>query len=84
MPDVPRSVLDLVPVSSGSDVAEAVRNTVDLARAAERFGYHRRAWTNSPGPSTPPTPRSSPGRRRSSPTLRGLLGLDRTAGRYAA
>jgi alkanesulfonate monooxygenase SsuD/methylene tetrahydromethanopterin reductase-like flavin-dependent oxidoreductase (luciferase family) len=41
MPDVPLSVLDLVPVSSGSDVAEAVRNTLDLARQAERFGYHR-------------------------------------------
>ncbi|MET8998605.1 LLM class flavin-dependent oxidoreductase [Amycolatopsis sp. NPDC004169] len=41
MPDVPLSVLDLVPVSSGSDVAEAVRNTVDLARQAESFGYHR-------------------------------------------
>ncbi len=41
MPDVPLSVLDLVPVSSGSDVAEAVRNTVDLARATESFGYHR-------------------------------------------
>src|SRR5947208_5355264 len=41
MPDVPLSVLDLVPVSSGSDVAEAVRNTVDLARRAESFGYHR-------------------------------------------
>ncbi|WP_290050928.1 LLM class flavin-dependent oxidoreductase [Amycolatopsis solani] len=41
MPDVPLSVLDLVPVSSGSDVAEAVRNTVDLAQRTERFGYHR-------------------------------------------
>ncbi|WP_410592909.1 LLM class flavin-dependent oxidoreductase [Amycolatopsis sp. lyj-23] len=41
MPEVPLSVLDLVPVGSGSGVAEAVRNTVDLARHAERFGYHR-------------------------------------------
>ncbi|MFI5586133.1 LLM class flavin-dependent oxidoreductase [Amycolatopsis sp. NPDC051758] len=41
MPEVPLSVLDLVPVSSGSDVGEAVRNTVDLAQQAERFGYHR-------------------------------------------
>jgi hypothetical protein len=39
--DIPLSVLDLVPVSSGSDVAEAVRNTVDLARRTEEFGYHR-------------------------------------------
>jgi alkanesulfonate monooxygenase SsuD/methylene tetrahydromethanopterin reductase-like flavin-dependent oxidoreductase (luciferase family) len=38
---VPLSVLDLVPVSSGSTVAEAVRNTVDLARSAESFGYKR-------------------------------------------
>ncbi|HEY2042672.1 MAG TPA: LLM class flavin-dependent oxidoreductase [Jatrophihabitans sp.] len=41
MPAVPLSVLDLVPVSSGSGVGEAVRNTVDLARQAERYGYHR-------------------------------------------
>lgn len=41
MPRVPLSVLDLVPISSGSDVAEAVRNTVDLARQTERFGYQR-------------------------------------------
>lgn len=41
MADVPLSVLDLVPVSSGSDVADAVRNTVDLARRTEEFGCHR-------------------------------------------
>ncbi|WP_103341378.1 LLM class flavin-dependent oxidoreductase [Amycolatopsis sp. CA-126428] len=41
MADAPLSVLDLVPVSSGSDVAHAVRNTVDLARRTEEFGYHR-------------------------------------------
>ncbi|MGC0366538.1 alkanesulfonate monooxygenase SsuD/methylene tetrahydromethanopterin reductase-like flavin-dependent oxidoreductase (luciferase family) [Rhodococcus sp. 27YEA15] len=38
---VPLSVLDLVPRSSGADSATALRNTIDLARAAERFGYHR-------------------------------------------
>ncbi|MDX6314231.1 MAG: hypothetical protein QOF44_3695 [Streptomyces sp.] len=38
---VPLSVLDLVPVSSGSTAAQALRNTVDLARRAEEFGYHR-------------------------------------------
>ncbi|MFF1813177.1 LLM class flavin-dependent oxidoreductase [Streptomyces sp. NPDC058251] len=43
MPPVPLSVLDLVPVSSGSDAPAALRNTVDLARAAEEFGY-RRYW----------------------------------------
>ena len=37
----PLAVLDLVPVSSGSDAAAAMRNTVDLARQAERFGYQR-------------------------------------------
>ncbi|MFI7312792.1 LLM class flavin-dependent oxidoreductase [Streptomyces hygroscopicus] len=39
--DVPLSVLDLVPISSGSTAAEALRNTLDLARRAEAFGYHR-------------------------------------------
>ncbi|WP_106178427.1 LLM class flavin-dependent oxidoreductase [Prauserella shujinwangii] len=39
--DVPLSVLDLAPVSSGSDAATALRNTVDLARHADRLGYHR-------------------------------------------
>lgn len=38
---VPLGVLDLVPISSGSSAAEAVRNTLDLARRAEEFGYGR-------------------------------------------
>jgi alkanesulfonate monooxygenase SsuD/methylene tetrahydromethanopterin reductase-like flavin-dependent oxidoreductase (luciferase family) len=38
---VPLSVLDLVPVSSGSTAATALANTLDLARAAERAGYAR-------------------------------------------
>jgi luciferase family oxidoreductase group 1 len=38
---VPLSVLDLIPVSSGSTDGEALRNTVDLARRAEEFGYAR-------------------------------------------
>jgi alkanesulfonate monooxygenase SsuD/methylene tetrahydromethanopterin reductase-like flavin-dependent oxidoreductase (luciferase family) len=37
----PLSVLDLVPVSSGSDAAQALRNSIDLAQHAERFGYAR-------------------------------------------
>jgi alkanesulfonate monooxygenase SsuD/methylene tetrahydromethanopterin reductase-like flavin-dependent oxidoreductase (luciferase family) len=41
MADTPLAVLDLVPVSSGSTAAEALRNSIDLARAAERFGYTR-------------------------------------------
>ncbi|MEU1733297.1 LLM class flavin-dependent oxidoreductase [Streptosporangium sp. NPDC020145] len=37
------SILDLSPVTSGGTVADALRNTVDLARRAEEFGY-RRYW----------------------------------------
>jgi luciferase family oxidoreductase group 1 len=35
------SVLDLSPVSSGSNGAQALRNTLGLARLADRFGYER-------------------------------------------
>lgn len=35
------SVLDLAPVVSGSTSGQALRNTLDLARHAERLGYHR-------------------------------------------
>src|SRR5919206_4983805 len=35
------SVLDLSPVPSGSTEADALRNTLDLARHVERLGYHR-------------------------------------------
>ncbi|WP_327004640.1 MsnO8 family LLM class oxidoreductase [Dactylosporangium sp. NBC_01737] len=38
---VPLSVLDLAPLSSGSDAGAALRNTIDLARHAESFGYQR-------------------------------------------
>ncbi|MFD3947561.1 LLM class flavin-dependent oxidoreductase [Streptomyces sp. NPDC058579] len=41
MPAIPLGVLDLVPISSGSTVAEALRNSIDLAQQAERFGYAR-------------------------------------------
>jgi luciferase family oxidoreductase group 1 len=37
------SVLDLVPVRDVDTPADALRNTLDLARACERFGY-RRYW----------------------------------------
>jgi alkanesulfonate monooxygenase SsuD/methylene tetrahydromethanopterin reductase-like flavin-dependent oxidoreductase (luciferase family) len=37
----PLTVLDLVPISSGSTAAKALRNSVDLARACEYFGYTR-------------------------------------------
>ena len=35
------SILDVSPVSSGSDGAQALRNTLDLARLADRLGYER-------------------------------------------
>ena len=35
------SVLDLAPITQGSDAASALRNTLDLARHAERLGFHR-------------------------------------------
>jgi alkanesulfonate monooxygenase SsuD/methylene tetrahydromethanopterin reductase-like flavin-dependent oxidoreductase (luciferase family) len=40
---VPLSVLDLVPIPSGSTATDALRNSIDLARQAERLGY-RRYW----------------------------------------
>ena len=40
---IPLSVLDLSPVTQGSDAATSFRNTLDLARHAERWGY-RRFW----------------------------------------
>ncbi|WP_280241888.1 LLM class flavin-dependent oxidoreductase [Nocardia abscessus] len=38
---VPLSILDLSPISAGSTAQQALRNTVDLARHAEQWGYHR-------------------------------------------
>ena len=35
------SVLDQSPIAQGSDAAQAVRNTLDLAQAADRLGFHR-------------------------------------------
>ncbi len=35
------SILDLAPIVAGGDAAQALRNTLDLARHAERWGYHR-------------------------------------------
>ena len=37
----PLAVLDLVPIPSGSTAADALRNSIDLARQAERLGYAR-------------------------------------------
>src|SRR5262245_64552268 len=35
------SVLDQSPIAEGSDGAEALRNTIDLAQLCDRLGYHR-------------------------------------------
>jgi luciferase family oxidoreductase group 1 len=39
--DIPLSVLDLAPITSGSDATTALRNSQELAQQAERLGYHR-------------------------------------------
>lgn len=39
--DIPISVLDLAPIIEGGTAAESLQNTLDLARHAERWGYHR-------------------------------------------
>ena len=41
MTTTPLTVLDLVPISSGSTAAQALRNSTDLAQQAERLGYTR-------------------------------------------
>jgi luciferase family oxidoreductase group 1 len=40
---IPFSILDLSPIVEGGDPAQALRNTLDLAQHAERWGY-RRFW----------------------------------------
>lgn len=49
---IPFSILDLAPVTEGSDISRTFANTLDLARNAERLGY-RRYWLaehhNMPG-----------------------------------
>ena len=40
---IPFSILDLAPIVEGGDAAQALRNSLDLARHAERLGY-RRYW----------------------------------------
>ena len=49
---IPSSVLDLAPVPESCDAADALRNTLDLARHAEDWGY-KRYWLaehhNMPG-----------------------------------
>ena len=38
---IPLSVLDLSPILQGGDAGQSLRNTLDLARHAERLGYNR-------------------------------------------
>jgi luciferase family oxidoreductase group 1 len=40
---IPFSILDLAPVAAGATPAQALRNSLDLAQHAERWGY-RRYW----------------------------------------
>ncbi|WP_310830671.1 LLM class flavin-dependent oxidoreductase [Paenibacillus pedocola] len=39
--DIPISVLDLAPIVEGGTAADSLHNTLDLARHAEGWGYHR-------------------------------------------
>jgi alkanesulfonate monooxygenase SsuD/methylene tetrahydromethanopterin reductase-like flavin-dependent oxidoreductase (luciferase family) len=41
MAETPLAVLDLVPIASGSTATQALRNSIDLARHTERYGYSR-------------------------------------------
>lgn len=41
MPMIPFSILDLSPITEGSDAAQSFRNSLDLARHGERWGYQR-------------------------------------------
>ena len=43
-PRIPLSVLDLAPITSGGTAAEALANSVDLARHVEAAGYRRTGW----------------------------------------
>lgn len=38
---IPFSVLDLSPIATGSSAAQSLRNSLDLARHVESWGYHR-------------------------------------------
>ena len=38
---VPLSVLDLSPITEGGDAAQALKNSLDLARHVEKLGYQR-------------------------------------------
>ena len=55
----PLTVLDLVPISSGSNATQALRNSVDLAQQTERLGYTRYWFAEhhlNPASPAPPRP----------------------------
>ncbi len=68
---IPFSILDLAPVTEGSNAAQAFRNTLDLAQLGERLGY-RRYWLaehhNMPGIAS-----AAPASGRSAPCARMLF-----------
>ena len=57
--NIPLSVLDLVPVLSGSEIADSFKNSLELAQHVERLGY-KRYWLaehhNMPGIASSATP----------------------------
>lgn len=57
--DLSYSVLDLVPVLKGGSAGDSIKNTVDIARHAEKWGY-KRYWMaehhNNPGIASSATP----------------------------
>src|SRR3984893_4736332 len=38
---IPLSILDLAPIVEGGDAGQSLRNSLDLARHAEKWGYKR-------------------------------------------
>ncbi len=58
LPNIPFSVLDLSPIVAGGTVTGALHHSLDLARHAERWGFHR-YWVaehhNMPGIANPAT-----------------------------
>ena len=68
--NVPLSILDLSPISAGSDAATALRNSIDLAQHAERWGY-RRYFAAGSKMDTNKTDTNTPRSRESGHDMRG-------------
>ncbi len=56
MTTTPLTVLDLVPISSGSNATQALRNSIDLAQQTERLGYTRYWFASTTAGEVPATP----------------------------